>query len=146
MSTLADKLNSFIYWLTPSHMRDNISEHTNVRMFLISHLFGPLLGHPITAFLFWNDPNPMPHVAVLGASITAFWLFPIALKIFQKSYFVLALISVQNLSFAILWAAHYYGGNCVRKSCVTKKRLLSLQTRKTMLSGPTARSLISLQI
>ncbi len=110
MSTLADRLNNFIYWLTPSHMRDNISEHTNVRMFLISHLFGPFLGHPITAFLLWNDPNPMPHVAVLGASITAFWLFPIALKIFQKSYFVLALISVQNLSFAILWAAHHYGG------------------------------------
>ena len=110
MNPLADKLNNFIYWLTPSHMHDNISEHTNVRMFLISHLFGPLLGHPITVYLLLNDPTPMPHVAILAASITAFWLFPIALKIFQRSYFILALISVQNLSFAILWAAYHYGG------------------------------------
>ncbi len=105
-----ERLNSLIYWLTPSHMRANISEHTNVRMFLISHLFGPLLGHPITFYLLVNDPNPWPHVGVLAASITAFWLFPIALKIFQRSYYFLAFASVQNLSFAILWAAYHYGG------------------------------------
>ncbi|MEE9314160.1 MAG: ATP-binding protein [Rhizobiaceae bacterium] len=79
-------------------------------MFLISHLFGPIISHPITIYLMLNDPQPSPHVWILAASITAFWLFPIALKIFQKSYFILALLSVQNLTFTILWASYQYGG------------------------------------
>ncbi len=110
MNMLIDQVNKLLYWLTPEHMKDNISDYKNVRMFLISHLFGPLIAHPITIYLFLNDPQPSPHVWILAGSITAFWLFPIALKIFQKSYFLLALISVQNLTFAILWGSYHYGG------------------------------------
>ena len=107
---IVDKLNALIFWFMPSHMRGDVSEHKNVRMFLISHLFGPFISHPITIYLMLADPNPSPHVWILAASITAFWLFPFALKIFQKSYTILALLSVQNLTFTILWASYNYGG------------------------------------
>lgn len=110
MNLLVEKMNALLYWFTPAHMKGNISDYKNVRMFLISHLFGPFISHPITIYLLLNDPHPSPHVWVLGASITAFWLFPIALKIFQKSYFLLAILSVQNLTFAILWGSYNYGG------------------------------------
>src|SRR5262249_40193790 len=46
----------------------------------------------------------------LAASIAAFWLFPAALKLLPRHYTSLALLSVLNLSFAILWGSYNYGG------------------------------------
>lgn len=104
---------AFIYpivdWFIPDHIKNDVELVQRVRMFVISHMFGPFLGHPITAFLYATDPEPNPHVPVLGASIMAFWLFPWALK-FTGSYYILALISVQNLAFATLWGSFNYGG------------------------------------
>ena len=47
---------------------------------------------------------------MLGASITLFWLFPLLVKLFPRHYTALALLSVQNLIFAILWGSYHYGG------------------------------------
>ena len=110
MSTVVESLNKLIDQFIPGHMHDDIAAEKRVRMFIISHLFGPFLGHPITIFLLVTDPNPFPHVHILGASLTIFWLFPIALKMFPTAYNVLAFLSVQNLSFAILWGSYHYGG------------------------------------
>src|SRR5260221_602296 len=80
-----------------------------VRMFLISHIFGPFLGHTITIYLYLLDPHPGYALWVLAASITAFWAYPFALRLLG-AYTALALISVQNLIFAVLWGAYHYGG------------------------------------
>jgi signal transduction histidine kinase len=56
-----------------------------------------------------RDPTPGLPVGVLALSIAAFWLFPPALKFFGR-YEVLALVSVQNLMFCILWSCFFYGG------------------------------------
>ena len=106
----SDTITNFIDWLVPDSLRGDIADEKRVRMFIISHLMGPLLSHPITIFLLLSDPNPMPHVAILGISITLFWAFPLALKIWPKYYSALAFLSVQNLSFAILWGSYHYGG------------------------------------
>lgn len=110
MNYVISLLNSIIDQFVPAHVRDDIAKEKGVRMFLISHLLGPFLGHPITVFLMLTDPNPYPHVHILGASITLFWLFPIALKYLPNHYNILAFMSVQNLSFAILWGSYHYGG------------------------------------
>lgn len=110
MGKLAGLLDRAISDLTPEHMRGDVSVYKRVRMFLISHMFGPFLGHPITIFLLLNDPNPWPHVHILGLSITAFWFFPLALQFLPRHYPVLALISVANLGFAILWGSYHFGG------------------------------------
>lgn len=107
---LLQKLDSLVNWLMPDAYKGDMHREKRVRMFLISHLFGPLLGHPITVFLYLNDPMPWPHVHILGASITAFWAFPIALKLVGKHYKTLAFGSVMNLIFAILWGSYNYGG------------------------------------
>ena len=100
-----DSVERLVEWFTPAEIAADIHARKRVRMFLISHFFGPVLSHPITIFLLLNDPAPWPHVALLAASITAFWLFPIALKLFPRHYPILALLSVANLNFAILWGA-----------------------------------------
>ena len=109
MSLLLQQLNKLIDFFVPDDFRNDIGKEKRVRMFLISHLLGPFTG--VFAILLMNvDPEPYPHVPILGASILAFWLFPIALKIWPKAYSALAIISVQNLSFAILWGSYHYGG------------------------------------
>ena len=105
-----DRLNNFVDWFIGGEAPPGSNEHRRLRMFLISHLCGPLLGHPITAFLCISDPHPWPHVYVLAASISLFWAFPFLVKFFPRHYTTLALLSVQNLIFAILWGSYHYGG------------------------------------
>jgi signal transduction histidine kinase len=105
-----DRLNSFVDWFIGGEAAPGSNEHRRLRMFLISHLCGPLLGHPITAFLCLRDPHPWPHVYVLAASISLFWAFPFLVKFLPRHYTTLALVSVQNLIFAILWGSYHYGG------------------------------------
>ncbi len=107
---LLEQLDKIVEWFTPSQVPRSSDEHRRIRMFLISHLGGPFLGHPITAFLYFTDPDPLPHVAILGASISMFWLFPFLVKLLPSNYNTLATLSVQNLLFAILWGAYNYGG------------------------------------
>ena len=104
------RLSGFVDWFIADDVRSGSNELRRRRMFLISHLLGPFLGHPITVFLYVRDPHPWPHVHILGASITLFWLFPLLIKFLPKYYTVFALLSVQNLIFAILWGSYHYGG------------------------------------
>jgi signal transduction histidine kinase/CheY-like chemotaxis protein len=104
------RLSGFVDWFIADDVRSGSNELRRRRMFLISHLLGPFLGHPITLFLYVRDPHPWPHVHILGASITLFWLFPLLIKFLPKYYTVFALLSVQNLIFAILWGSYQYGG------------------------------------
>jgi signal transduction histidine kinase/CheY-like chemotaxis protein len=104
------QMDRVIDWFMPAWLRGDVQSEKRVRMFLISHLFGPFLGHPITIFMALQDPMPFPHVIVLGLSISMFWAFPFAVKYLRVDYEKLALVSVQNLIFAILWGAYNYGG------------------------------------
>lgn len=103
-------LEAFIDWFVPADVKEDAHAKKRVRMFLISHICGPFLGAPIPIFLWIYDPNPSPQVPILAAQIGAFWLFPLALKIFPRHYTALAVISVFNLSSAILWGSYNYGG------------------------------------
>jgi signal transduction histidine kinase len=96
-------------WFMPPALRTSREMQQPARMFLISHIFGPFLGHTITIYLYLLDPHPGYAFWVLEASITAFWVFPLALKL-TGAYTALSLVSVQNLIFAVLWGAYHYGG------------------------------------
>src|SRR5262245_27209198 len=96
-------------WFIPSRVHENSELQQRARMFLISHLFGPFLGHTITIYLYLLDPAPDHALWVLAASISLFLCFPFALK-WTGWYNTLAVLSVQNLIFAILWGCYHYGG------------------------------------
>ena len=96
-------------WFMPSQIREDNELKQRARMFLISHIFGPFLGHTITVYLYILDPAPNYALTVLATSITIFLAFPFALK-WTGWYTGLAVLSVQNLIFAILWGCYNYGG------------------------------------
>ncbi|WP_306118823.1 MULTISPECIES: ATP-binding protein [unclassified Roseitalea] len=110
MNFFVNMINRWTEALTPDHLRADMKVYKRVRMFIISHLFGPFLGHPITIYLFLNDPAPWPHVHILGLSVTLFWFFPLALQFFPRRYELLAITSVLNLNFAILLTSYHFGG------------------------------------
>lgn len=110
MTVFLASLNKAIDLFVPADMKKDIAKEKRARMFVISHLMGPFLSHPITLFLMTNDPMPYPHVPILGFSITLFWLFPLLLRIFPTQYVLLSFLSIQNLAFAILWGSYHYGG------------------------------------
>lgn len=107
---LLQKLDAFLDWFVPEESKKDPHAKKRVRMFLISHFCGPILSAPLPLGLMMYDPSPWPHVHILTAQIWAFWLFPWALKLFPRHYTTLALISVFNLSSAILWGSYNYGG------------------------------------
>ncbi len=109
-ASMTNTMDRVIDWFMPDWLRGDVQSEKRVRMFLISHLFGPFLGHPITIFMLVKDPDPYPQALILGISISLFWAFLFAVKYLRVDYEKLALASVQNLIFAILWGAYNYGG------------------------------------
>jgi signal transduction histidine kinase/ActR/RegA family two-component response regulator len=96
-------------WFTPGTMRIDAEARRRARMFLISHLFGPCLGLFIMASLYALDPEPGPALWVSIGAIIAFWALPPALRL-TGHFTLLALLSVQNLAFVVLFVSYHYGG------------------------------------
>jgi signal transduction histidine kinase len=105
----SSQLDRLIDWFIPEELAKERETRQRARMFLVSHLCGPLLGNVVPGALFFLEPHPSYPVAVLAASITAFWIFPFVLRAFGN-YNLLAFISIQNLIFCIFWSCYFYGG------------------------------------
>lgn len=109
LSELNGRLTFFVDWFIPARLKASGELMQGARMFLFSHIFGPFLGHTITFSMLYMRGGADPSWWILFASITAFWLFPPVLRL-TGWYVPLALISIENLIFAIFWGSYQYGG------------------------------------
>jgi signal transduction histidine kinase len=96
-------------YFVPAAMAGDREAYNRARMFLISHLFGPVLGNTVPIALFVFDPTPHGDIAILAASISLFWAFPFLLRR-GLAYERLVLLSVINLNFCILFSCYNNGG------------------------------------
>jgi signal transduction histidine kinase len=96
------------YFIPPAIAADRDARN-RAHVFLVSHILGPFIGSVVPIALYVLDPSPEYEVAVLAISITAFWIFPFLLRA-GAPYNPLALVSIQNLIFCILWSCYFYGG------------------------------------
>src|SRR5258705_10645355 len=96
------------YFIPPGIAADRDTRN-RAHVFLVSHILGPFIGNVVPIALCVLDPAPGYEVAVLAISITSFWIFPFVLRA-GAPYSPLALVSVQNLIFCILWSCYFYGG------------------------------------
>ncbi|MGB3339317.1 MAG: ATP-binding protein [Devosia sp.] len=103
-------LQAVMNWFVPEHLNGDLHTRKRVQMFIVSHVFGPIIATPIPVFLWLADPSPMWHVPILAASIYGFWPFLALVKLFPRAYTPLAMASVLNLTFCILWGTYNYGG------------------------------------
>ena len=105
LATLDRLVNYFI----PPNIAADRDARNRAHVFLISHILGPFIGNVVPISIYLLDPSPGYDVAVLAASIIAFWSFPFALRA-GVPYNPLALVSIENLNFCILWSCYFYGG------------------------------------
>lgn len=106
---LMSSLDQMVNWFIPESITVDKELRKQARLFLISHLLGPFIGSTVPLALYLFDPSPDWDVAVLAVSIMGFWIFPFVLRAVGR-YHLLALISIQNLMFCILWSCYFYGG------------------------------------
>jgi signal transduction histidine kinase len=109
LATAITALDRLVDYFIP---RDGIADRdarNRAHVFLVSHILGPFIGNVVPIAIFVLDPSPGYDVAVLAVSITAFWIFPFLLRA-GIPYNPLALVSIENLIFCILWSCYFYGG------------------------------------
>ena len=103
------RLNVAVDWFVPAKIKQFPDTLQAVRMFLFSHLFGPILGHTITLSMLFLEGETDAAWWVLFLAITAFWPLAFILRL-TGWYVLLSLVSIQNLMFCIFWGCYQYGG------------------------------------
>ncbi|HEY5075264.1 MAG TPA: hypothetical protein VII34_11270, partial [Pyrinomonadaceae bacterium] len=109
LAKLLASLERLVNYFIPAEIAVDRDARNRAHVFLVSHILGPFIGNVVPIALFVLDPAPGYQVAVLAISITAFWIFPFILRA-GAPYNPLALVSIQNLTFCILWSCYFYGG------------------------------------
>ena len=103
------ELGNLLDYFIPAEMQVNAESHRRARMFMLSHVFGPILGNSIPLYMAVTGISRDFHVVVFFLSILMFWVYPFLLRKTGR-YQLISLISVQNLTFCALWACYSYGG------------------------------------
>lgn len=102
-------LDNLVNYFIPANIAADRDTRNRAHVFLVSHILGPFIGSVVPIAIYLLDPDPGYDVGVLAFSITAFWAFPFILRA-GVPYNVLALVSIENLIFCILWSCYFYGG------------------------------------
>jgi len=103
------RLSNFLDYFIPADLQVNAETHRRARMFMISHVFGPVLGMTIPLYMAITGISRDYRLAIFFTSIVMFWVYPFVLRKTGR-YQLVAFLSVQNLTFCVLWACYSYGG------------------------------------
>ena len=109
LSKILANLDRLVNYFIPPKITADRDARNRAHVFLVSHILGPFIGNVVPLALYVLDPAPGYEVATLAISITTFWIFPFVLRA-GVPYNPLALVSIQNLTFCILWSCYFYGG------------------------------------
>ena len=109
LATAIAALDRLVNYFIPPDIAADRDTRNRAHVFLVSHILGPFIGSVVPISIYVLDPVPGYDVAVLAASIAAFWIFPFVLRA-GVPYNPLALVSIENLIFCILWSCYFYGG------------------------------------
>ena len=109
LAQLLASLDRLVNYFTPAEIAVDRDARNRAHVFLVSHILGPFIGNVVPIAIFVLIRQPGYAVAILAISITAFWIFPFVLRA-GVPYNPLALVSIQNLIFCILWSCYFYGG------------------------------------
>lgn len=102
-------LSAFLDHFIPQEMQVDPTAHRRARMFMLSHVFGPILGNILPLLMYVMNICRDYRVGVFFFSILLFWVYPFVLRKTGR-YQMLAFLSVQNLIFCALWACYAFGG------------------------------------
>lgn len=101
--------NNIINWFIPQNV---IQGRTNVemaRIFVFTHLAGPVIAQPMGIYLYFVTPTVTPQFVAMVIGIISFWALPFILRATGNMALVTAL-SFQGLATVSLFGTYFYGG------------------------------------
>ena len=101
--------NKIINWFIP---HDVIRGRTNLamaRIFVFTHLAGPVIAQPMVIYLYVVSPAVTPQYIAMVLGIASFWALPFILRATGNMTLVTAL-SFQALASVSLFGTYFYGG------------------------------------
>lgn len=101
--------NIIINWFIPQNA---IQGRTNVemaRIFVFTHLAGPVIAQPMGIYLYFVTPTVTPQFVAMVIGIISFWALPFILRATGNMALVTAL-SFQGLATVSLFGTYFYGG------------------------------------
>ena len=97
LKTLVAKLNAAVDWFIPVKLKQSKQDTLQaVRMFLFSHLVGPLLGHTISLSMLIIGGKADLEWWIFFIAVTAFWPMALLLRL-TGCYVPLTLLSIHKL-------------------------------------------------
>lgn len=98
-----------INWFIPG---DKIQGRTNMemaRIFVFTHLAGPVIAAPMGIYLYFVSPSLTPQLVAMAIGIISFWALPFILRA-TGNMMVVAALSFQGLASVALIGTFFYGG------------------------------------
>ncbi|WP_439572140.1 sensor histidine kinase [Phreatobacter sp.] len=101
--------NKIINWFIPEAITRGQTNLEMARIFVFTHLAGPLIAQPMGVFLYLISPSVTPQLVLMVIGISSFWALPFALRATGSMPLVTGL-SFQGLASISLLGTYFYGG------------------------------------
>ncbi len=101
--------NKIINWFIPETITRGQTNLEMARIFVFTHLAGPVIAQPMGIFLYLVSPAVTPQLVLMVLGIASFWILPFILRATGRMTLVTAL-SFQALSSISLFGTYFYGG------------------------------------
>lgn len=101
--------NKIINWFIPASVASSRTNLEMARIFVFTHLAGPVIAQPMAILLYLISPEVTPQLLVMIAGISSFWALPFVLRT-TGSMNLVTLLSFLILSSASLFGMFFYGG------------------------------------
>lgn len=101
--------NRIIDWFIPHHVIRGRTSLEMARIFVFTHLAGPVIAQPLGIYLYIVTPAVTPQLVAMMIGIFSFWTLPFILRATGNMTLVTAL-SFQGLTGVSLFGSYFYGG------------------------------------
>ncbi len=102
-------MNTLIDWFIPAASMRGRTDWELARIFVFTHLFGPLIAQPMSVQLYFASPEISYPLVVMALGICSFWALPFVLRWIGRLKLA-ALLSFQLLASTSLFGSYHYGG------------------------------------
>ena len=101
--------NAIINWFIPKKIIRGRTNLDMARIFVFTHLFGPVIAQPMAIYLYIVSPDVNFPLGVMTLGIYSFLTLPFVLR-YTGNMDLSALLSFQGLAAISLFGTYYYGG------------------------------------
>lgn len=101
--------NKFISWFIPQSVIQGRTNLEMSRIFVFTHLAGPVIAQPMGIYLYFVSPAVTPQLVAMTIGIISFWALPFVLR-FTGNIPLVTALSFHGLTSISLVGTYFYGG------------------------------------